>query len=342
MFYIRADANEIIGTGHVMRCLSIADEMRRQGEEVTFIIADDRTKDMLTTKGFPVICLDSVWNDLDQEIDKMLQLIVKCNISKLLIDSYYVTDKYLKTIRKHTTVVYMDDLNQFPYPVDILINYNMYAKEMDYEKRYQEAGMSDTRFLLGCSYVPLRSEFLDVFHPINDKVSKVLITSGGTDNFNVAGHILDSLSEQYYFSLIDFYVILGRFHPYKLELEQKWKDCRNIHLISNVNNMADYMKLCDVAITAGGVTTYELCACGIPSIMYTLADNQLQIADTVSRRNLIFYVGDVRRDMSSCMERLVSVLQELIDDSEKRGIISVGMQKLVDGKGCNRLVTKIV
>lgn len=86
MFCIRAEANEIIGTGYVMRCLSIAEEKRKQREEITFIIADNRMKGMITAKGFPVICLDSVWNELNQEIDKMLQLIVKYNISKLLIE----------------------------------------------------------------------------------------------------------------------------------------------------------------------------------------------------------------------------------------------------------------
>ena len=90
MFYIRADANEIIGTGHVMRCLSISEELRRQGEEVTFIIADKRTEKMVVEKGFQVICLDSVWNDLDKEIEKVLKVIEEYGISLLLIDSYNI------------------------------------------------------------------------------------------------------------------------------------------------------------------------------------------------------------------------------------------------------------
>lgn len=337
MFYIRADANEIIGTGHVMRCLSIAEEMRKQGEEVTFIIADERTKDMIIDKEFQVICLDSVWNDLNQEIDKMIHVIKKYNIPRLLIDSYFVTEYYLETIRKHTKIVYINDLNQFPYPVDYLINYNIYAKEIEYEKRYQAAGMTNTRFLLGCSYAPLRSEFLNISHPINDKVAKVLITSGGTDNYNIVKNILQSLSKQMWFSKLEYYVVLGRFYSQKEKLEEKWGNCPNIHLLSNVNNMADYMKLCDVAITAGGVTTYELCACGVPAIMYTLADNQLQIVDAVSRQGVAVYVGDVRENISSCMERLVFALEELLDNPQKKGEISVAMQKIVDGKGCKRL-----
>ena len=96
--------------------------------------------------------------------------------------------------------------------------------------------------------------------------------------------------------------------------------------------------LCDIAITAGGVTTYELCACGIPSVMYTLADNQFQIARTVSEQNLIPWIGDVREDMDACMDRLVQVIEDMKDDVEKRKKISHTMQKIVDGEGCRRLV----
>lgn len=338
MFYIRADANEIIGTGHVMRCLSISEELRRQGEEVTFIIADKRTEKMVVEKGFQVICLDSVWNDLDKEIEKVLKVIEEYGISLLLIDSYYVTEKYLNTLRKYIKIAYIDDLNQFIYPVDYLINYNIYAEHLDYLNRYRQVGLSDTEFLLGCSYTPLRTEFTRIHRDINDKVSKILITSGGTDNYNAVANILETLFARQWFPQMEYYVILGRFNIHKSELEERWRENKNIHLLSNVDNIADYMKLCDIAITAGGVTTYELCACGIPSVMYTLADNQFQIARTVSEQNLIPWIGDVREDMDACMDRLVQVIEDMKDDVEKRKKISHTMQKIVDGEGCRRLV----
>lgn len=342
MFYIRADANEIIGTGHVMRCLSIAGEMRKQGEEITFIIADERTEKIITEKGFQVICLGSVWNDLDREIDKLLQVIVEHSISLILIDSYYVTEKYLKTLHKHTRLAYIDDINQFIYPVDYLINYNVYAENLDYPNQYKKADVLGTKFMLGCSYAPLRSEFTNVQHVINNKVSKILITSGGTDNYNVVGNILESLSARNWFFQMDYYVILGRFNIHKSELEERWKNSKNVHLLSNVDNMVDYMKSCDIAVTAGGVTTYELCACGIPSIMYTLADNQLQIAQTVTEKNLIPWIGDVRENMDACMNKLVQELEDIKDDVGKRKRMSADMQKIVDGDGCRRLVAELI
>lgn len=338
MFYIRADANEIIGTGHIMRCLSIAEEMRRQGEDVTFIIADERPEKMIVAKGFHVICLHSVWDDLEQETDELIRVIRDCEISILLVDTYFVTKDYLKALQSNTKIVYIDDLNNFIYPVDYLINYNIYADDLHYQKRYKKAGMSQTKFILGTGYVPLRSEFSDITRVITGEVSKVLITSGGTDNYNVVGNILEQLEQQIWFFDLEYYVILGRFNISKSQLEEKWKDCSNIHLLSNVNNMVDYMRLCDIAITAGGVTTYEICACGIPAIMYTLADNQLQIAKSVSKRKLIPWVGDVRTDMNMCMQRLVLCLDKLLKDVNLRRQISCRMQSLVDRNGCKKLV----
>ena len=175
MFFIRADANKSIGTGHIMRCLSIAEEFRRRGEAVTFITADNYSEEMIATKGFPVVCLHSIWNDLDRETESLVETIRTLHIEILLIDSYYVTDLYLRTIRKYTKVVYIDDVDSFIYPVDLLVNYNMYANDLDYEMRYRKAGF-DTQFALGCGYATLRTEFSNLHKTVKEKVSDILVT----------------------------------------------------------------------------------------------------------------------------------------------------------------------
>ncbi len=340
MFFIRADANKSIGTGHIMRCLSIAEEFRRRGEAVTFITADNYSEEMIATKGFPVVCLHSIWNDLDRETESLVETIRTLHIEILLIDSYYVTDLYLRTIRKYTKVVYIDDVDSFIYPVDLLVNYNMYANDLDYEMRYRKAGF-DTQFALGCGYAPLRTEFSNVHKTVKEKVSDILVTSGGTDNYNVAGNILDLLARQPWFEQLNYYIILGRFNLHIEDLKKKWGLHKNVHLLMNVSNISEYMKSCDIAVTAGGVTTYELCACGIPSIMYTLADNQLQIAQMASEKCFIPWIGDVRGDMENCMYNIILWLEELMADKENRERMSSKMQEIVDGNGCERLVAEI-
>ncbi|MBR3834096.1 MAG: UDP-2,4-diacetamido-2,4,6-trideoxy-beta-L-altropyranose hydrolase [Lachnospiraceae bacterium] len=337
MFYIRADANEIIGTGHVMRCLSIAEELRRQREKVIFLFADDRTKNLIEEKNFEGICLNSVWNDLDKETSLMKQLIEKYDIEKLLIDSYYVTEHYLEELNKVTNVIYIDDMLAFPYPVQVLINYNIFATEEKYQQLYGDK-YSDTQFLLGCKYAPLRQEFQDVKRVANDKINSILISSGGTDTYNITGNFLCALRTQKWFEETDIHVIIGRFNKNKETLEKEWYNCKNVKLHYNIHNMSDYMKSCDIAVSAGGVTTYELCACGIPTIMYTLADNQLEIADIASDMGLVHYAGDIREHMEDCLEIIISRIDVLRQDVELRRDISIKMQQVVDGKGCLRLV----
>ncbi|MCI8455424.1 MAG: UDP-2,4-diacetamido-2,4,6-trideoxy-beta-L-altropyranose hydrolase [Lachnospiraceae bacterium] len=336
MQYIRVDANERIGTGHVMRCLSIAKELRNRQEETVFLIADSDSSELISEHGFPFICLSSVWNDLEYEMDVLIQVIVEQNISRLLIDSYFVTKPYLEIIGRYTKIIYLDDLNRFIYPVDFLVNYNFYAENLDYSFRYREAGL-ETKFVLGSQYVPLRKEFSSVTRTINQKVSNILISTGGTDPYNVAGELLLALTRQVWFENYDYYVIIGKYNKNQDTLKLQWGDKRNVHLICNCTNLADYMKTCDIAITAGGVTTYELCACGIPSIMYTLADNQLDIAKTVSDRNLIPWTGDVRTDRDSCMEAILRYIELFSHNYSLREKICKDMQRAVDGNGVERL-----
>lgn len=175
-FYIRADANSQIATGHVMRCMSIAEALeRRRNYRCIFIMADHEGEALLKGK-YSVICLNSQWNRLDDETEKMEALIRDRGIERLLIDSYFVTEDYLKRINSLTKTFYIDDLDRFLYPVDTVINYSIYADSFDYEKRYRQAGMN-TRFLLGCEYAPLRSEFREVSCLVREQVNNILITT---------------------------------------------------------------------------------------------------------------------------------------------------------------------
>lgn len=336
MIYIRTDGNGEIGIGHVMRCLSIAEEYRHQGGEAIFLMADERAADLIKKNGFSYICLNSVWNDLEQELDTMIEITEEKKIPLLLVDSYFVTEKYLSALRKHTRIAYIDDIDQFIYPVDILINYNVYAEQLDYPWRYRDAGVT-AKFVLGCRYAPLREEFRGRVRSISQRVQKVLITTGGTDIYDVTGHLLEHLSKQRWFPELEFEVIAGRFNSHIGELAAKWERYDNIRFHYNVTDMADYMMACDVAVTAGGSTVYELMACGTPAIVYTLADNQRDIAKTVSEMELIPWAGDVRKDINLCCCTIMNIIEEYIRNYRRKQV-SKRMQKLVDGYGGKRLV----
>lgn len=338
MFYIRADANSIIGSGHVMRCLAIAEAMKKKGVESTFITADREAEELITSYGYPIICLDSLWNQLDNETKKIIRLIEKLDIQAILIDSYYVTESYLQVIKEHAKVVYMDDLNKFIYPVDVLINYNVYASRENYYENYD---LTKTTLLLGCEFVPLREEFQGIGANINEHVSDILITTGGSDPYNVASSILKFIINKKVYSTIRFHVVVGRFNENIDELEKLAKEYDNIILHRNVSKMSELMSDCDIAISAGGSTVYELCACGVPSISYTFADNQWEAIKELDRLGIIYYAGDVREDVDMCVASIESRIIQYISEPIFRWRLSQKMKSMVDGLGADRTAEQI-
>lgn len=330
--YIRVDMNQTIATGHVMRCLSIAAAARDEGVDAIFILADDQAEDLIHSKGFRTIVLNSTWNDLEKELPDLLDLIARETIETILVDSYYVTEKYLAALNKVTSVAYIDDLNSFHYPVDTLIAYANYWKKMNYEENYP-----DTKLLLGCSYVPLRKEFQNLPPKlIRENVENLLILTGGSDNFGISENILDHLSLKQY-KIIN--VICGRYYEKFDYLKAKYQDFENVHLYQAVENIIGYMLDADIAISAGGTTLYELCATGTPTITYAFADNQLDNVRQFEKDGMMHYLGDIRYE--DVYENTNDVLIKL-NRCDIRKNISDRMRKFLDGMGANRIFSEII
>ena len=331
IIYIRADGNDMIGTGHIMRCISVAEEIINQNVQVIFLVADKKSEELVRTKGFEVICLNSVWNELETEIDKLMQLIMECKIQVLLVDTYFVTKHYLERISTLTKVFYIDDLNLFLYPVYSIINYSIYADEFDYEKRYHQNGM-DTRFYLGCEYTPLRSQFSHISYDVRKEVKNILITTGGADPFNIAGGLLAKLLKDYYFQDIILHMVSGIYNIHKDDLQKLAAGRKNVVMHENETNMAKLMLDCDIAITAGGTTLYELCACGIPTVAVSVADNQLDNVRRFEQEGLLKLAGDIRTDRRAVIDSIIEVVKEFTESSEERQVYSARMkQKNISG-----------
>ena len=320
--------NQIIATGHVMRCLSIAEAAKDNSVNVTFILADAQARDLIQSKGYRTIVLNSIWNDLEKELPDLLDLVAKEGVETLLVDSYYVTENYLKALNYVTSVAYIDDLNSFRYPVDILIAYANYWRKMNYEENYPNA-----KLLLGCSYAPLRKEFqnLPPKH-IRENVENLLILTGGSDNVGMSENILDHLSAKQY-KKID--VICGRYFEQFDYLKVKYHDLENIHLYQAVDDIIEFMLDADVAISAGGTTLYELCATGTPTITYSFADNQLNNVRQFAEDEMMYYLGDVR--INIVFDEIDILISEYMK-MDRRLQISCGMRCLVDGNGSNRII----
>lgn len=329
--YIRCDGNQKIGTGHVMRCIAIANQVKLLGNEPIFLVADDTVVSLISEKGYRVICLNTVWDDLESEIELLEKLLAGCNRTSVLVDSYYATANYLKKLNSFADGTFMDDLCAAKYEVKNLINYNYYAPDMGYGKLYEGSGVT---LYLGPKYAPLRTEFEGKQNRYFNGLKKVLITTGGTDNYNVLGYLLDYFTSHYI--NVELFAIVGRFNQNREELCKKYEGNKNIHLLMNVNNIQDYMMDCDLCITAGGTTLYELCACGTPSLMYVLADNQLDVAKKFNDTQLIPCLGDVRVGFEEFSLNIAEWISKY-SDKDYWEDVNKRMLSIVDANGAQRI-----
>lgn len=371
MIVIRADANSKIGMGHVMRCLSVADALLKRGEEVLFVTADDTPVPLLTKKGVPYRVLHTDYADMEAELPGLLCILQELTqraelpeevLSRMssqrkdiaiLVDSYYVTEKYLAELKKRITTIYMDDIYAFSYPVDMLINYNIYGEEMGYEK---DAAFADTKLLLGANYVPLREEFsagagyvqsrkelsLGAANVTPAEEGGILITTGGSDSFNLAGQLLmeamkyDALKEK------EYHVVSGSLNPHIGELQALAQKHENIHIHCNVTNMAELMAESEVALSAGGSTLYELCAVGVPVIAFSFAENQERLVQTFVKRGIAQYGGNYRTDGNKMIQNTIAGLETLLEDKNLRTEYRKKARTLVDGKGADRIAEALL
>lgn len=335
MFYIRADANGTIATGHVMRCMSIADELNKLGEQVTFLTADHCADALIQSRGYNTVCLDSSWDDLEKELETLIPFIMDQKIDKLLVDSYYATNEYLTELAKHVKVIYMDDLGIVDAPVAMLINYNIYGEDLDYSYLVKGYG---TTLLLGPNYVPLREEFQHVSSPYRENVEKVFISTGGTDCFNIAVELLRQLIQWEHFNSIEFHVISGSMNPHLEELRELENANKNIVIHSNVTNMAEIMSQCDIAISACGSTMYELCACGVPILTFSFADNQIKGVEAFAKKGLAVNCGGYKEKKLSLINEIERELVFLVENPKERKNMVKKQKLLVNNNGVKKMV----
>lgn len=336
--FIRTDGNSILGLGHIMRCCSIAEALKEKNVFCCFLVADADSAIAVQEQGFETCQLNSSWNDLEQEIDIIVRVIQKEKIEFLLIDSYYVSKRYLETLREYTKVAYLTGMNDFLYPVDILINYHIYANQLGYQKQYSD---QDTKLILGCHYVPLRKEF-SMPQQYDPNRKAVFITTGATDPYHIVLELLRALQKTKY-GKWNYHIILGKYYEDdEIEDIKKWQCLSNIFLYQNVQKMAEIMGKCSIAISAAGSTLYELCACGIPTITFAFADNQLYSANAFSQQKMMESIGDIRRNVKDGIEKIVQKVWKYAINKELLIKRSVLMKECIDGNGAKHLSELLV
>lgn len=333
---IRADGNARIGAGHLMRCLTIADALNCR-DSVRFLCADEESAELARQRGYEAVTLGTDYRDMLSELpileklwagkDRRTQTIPQT----ILVDSYYVSADYLQALRAFGRVILLEDIPGRSWPVDGVINYNAFAEGETYNAVYEQWG--NVRRYIGASYVPLRPAFADRQYQVREQVRELLLTTGGGDRENIAGKILERLGNTSYV----IHVVSGPYNPHGAWLARYAQEHPHVVLHRQVTEMAELMLQCDLAVTAGGTTIYELCAVGVPFVCFSYAENQEALVDYAGRQEIGLDAGKYHYDSVRTLENIGRLVEQAAADAQQRREMSRRAAGLVDGRGAIRL-----
>ena len=332
MVFFRADGNKEIGTGHVMRCLSLADAFREQGVPSVFVTAEPDMRPLIWERGYGCLTLGGRYDRMEEELPALLPLLEENRPVCVILDSYFVTPDYMSAVRNEAPLVYIDDLGLFDYPADVVVNYNLYGKDIAYP--------AGKKYLLGPRYAPLRKQFQGLPpRVVREQAEQILFSTGGTDQHHVALGCVERLRERPPGGNVRYHFILGGMNQDAGQIAAIAEGLPYIMLHRQVSDMRSLMLQCDAAVSAAGTTLYELCACGLPTVTYILADNQVKGAEAFAGKNVMLCAGDIRKD-ANVVESIFSKLDSL-KDGKIRQTAARKMQSLVDGNGAKRLAEEL-
>lgn len=338
---IRADGNDHIGAGHLMRCLTIADALNCRAE-VCFWCADAASAELARQRGYEAIALGTDYRNMLSELPMLEELQAdgdrggRAAQQTLLVDSYYVNETYLRALRAFGRVFLLEDVPGRSWPVDGVINYNAFAEEEAYRAIYGPCG--DVCRYIGASYVPLRPSFAGRQYQVREQVQELLVTTGGGDRENIAGKILEILEDTMYI----IHVVSGPYNPHGAWLARYAQEHPRVVVHRQVTEMAELMLQCDLAVTAGGTTIYELCALGISFVCFSCAENQEALADYVGSRGIGLDAGKYHCDPAGTLENIGRLVRQAAADAQRRREMSRRATELVDGRGAGRLAEALL
>ncbi len=349
---IRADANDIVATGHIMRCITIAEALRRRGFRTVFFTADEEPREMLLQAGMEQICLHTEWDRMEEEIPTLREMLARACVGTLLVDSYRATPAYFEGLRDQVKLAYLDDCFEAVYPVDLLIDYNAYHTRFPYQESYG----GRTRFLLGTAYVPLRREFARMAEEAaqlekavwaeeaarREKAGfSVLLASGGGDATDALMGILEKAVGRASLQDVIFHVAVGAYHPRGEELEAFSEAHANVRVYRPCQDMAGLMRECDAAASAAGTMLFELSAMQVPTVFFQTADNQRYDSEYFAKEERMLYAGDIRQDREACLAAVCEGLERILADGDLRARMRKKLSLVTDGRGADRIAEEI-
>jgi len=350
---IRADASTKMGSGHVMRCLTLAELLREKGASVTFITRkyDGNLNGLISKKGFHVLGLNKT---VKSKIDKTENLNISDDYKEwlgvgesrdaedtihaigdekpdwLIVDHYSLSEKWEKTIRPCVkNIMVIDDLANRHHDCDLLVDQNWFE---NIETRYDGLIPTGCTKLLGPKYALLRPEFAEARKSLKQRngiVDRIFIFFGGSDLHNLTAMTLRALSLPELDHLhVD--VVIGENNPHRDEIQQLTESRNLTHLHVQVDDMVSIMVKADLAVASGGVNTWERMCLDLFSMVITTANNQIPTIENLNAHRHVKFLGDHKKVNQSSISAHINEYVYNMSEIKRN-------KMLIDGLGTNRV-----
>lgn len=360
----RADASLEIGTGHVMRCLTLADALRDRGARCRFVSRrhPGNLLEIISRRGYPVDALpigehevDSPLRDVavapsharwlgagwETDARQTRQALRAGMVDWLIVDHYALDARWERALRPVCRrLMVIDDLADRGHDCDLLLDQNLGRTAAD----YADLVPPECTLLAGPRYALLRPEFsasrqYSLQRREKSALHHVLITMGGIDTDNATGRVLDALRACVLPANCRITVVLGLHAPWIDEVRVRASTMpQRTELLIDVEQMAQLMADCDLVIGAAGSTSWERCALGIPAYMLVLAQNQRTAADAIVAAGAAELLGD-----GGALEKVLSEkIRQLGVSLGPLHEMSVRARELCDGTGASVVSTCIL
>jgi UDP-2,4-diacetamido-2,4,6-trideoxy-beta-L-altropyranose hydrolase len=356
----RLDASLEIGTGHVMRCLTLAHGLGKQGAHCLFICREHRGNllETIRQKGIEAYGLplphDSEgkikaasssphisWLGTDWATDaqQTLTLLKDNPVDWLITDHYALDARWERTMRPaYQRLMVIDDLADRPHDCDLLMDQNLGRHSID----YADLVPPGCQLLIGPQYALLRPEFAALrSYSLNRRATpqlkRLLVSMGGVDKDNATGLVLEALKLSSLPRDCHITVVMGHTAPWLenvkvLAASMLWPT----EVLVNISNMAELMAASDLAIGAAGTTALERCCLGLPTLVLVLADNQLNGARALASSGCMCLLEDSENTLFILPRQM-----ELLQDCDTLLSMQHACREITDGAGLMRIVTTL-
>lgn len=355
----RCDANQIIGSGHFMRCLKLAGYLKRVGCEVAFIMssASDFVKTKLKDMEIDLLDLAAGSEDVDienysswlplgvsEDSRKTLNFLEENSVDTLVVDHYGIDIEWQKIFKDKYRIVMIDDLANRTHACDLLVDTNEYLNK---EHRYTDLISPNTDLFLGSKFALLDENILEIRNRSSneDSENKIFVCFGGADPTGETVKFLtavDKLQNEDSMDLFDyaFEIVVGPFNKKLEEIRSLAESLENVNLSVNPPNLYSVMNGSFFAYGAGGTMTWERAALKLPMAICSVAENQVQLSNDISKAGYAIYLGVAK---SLTLEDYARSIRSLVEDTS--GYMApnfMALTEICDGKGIERVANWIL